>query len=99
MGTPYVMLASCIPPHRTGVYMGIFNMMIVIPMLLNAMTWWIIYDDTSFAPLRYLGLGELKFNGLNLLGGDARNALMLAGVLLIFAALAVLRVRDDELGT
>jgi maltose/moltooligosaccharide transporter len=99
MGTPYVMLASCIPPRRTGVYMGIFNMMIVIPMLLNAMTWWIIYDDTSFAPLRYLGLGELKFNGLNLLGGDARNALMLAGVLLIFAALAVLRVRDDELGT
>lgn len=38
MGTPYVMLASCIPAHRTGVYMGIFNMMIVIPMLINAAT-------------------------------------------------------------
>lgn len=97
MGTPYVMLAKCIPAARTGVYMGIFNMMIVIPMLLNAMTWWIIYDDTAFAPLKYLGLGDLKFNGLNLLDGDARNALMLAGALLICAAIAVMRVRDDEL--
>jgi maltose/moltooligosaccharide transporter len=97
MGTPYVMLAKCIPAERTGVYMGIFNMMIVIPMLLNAMTWWIIYDDTAFAPLKYLGLGDLKFHGLNLLGGDARNALMLAGVLLICAAIAVMRVTDADL--
>jgi maltose/moltooligosaccharide transporter len=79
MGTPYVMLASCIPPRRTGVYMGIFNMMIVIPMLINAAT--------------------LPFFYNNLLGGDARNVLMLAGVLLVCAAVAVLRVRDDELGT
>lgn len=79
MGTPYVMLASCIPPHRTGVYMGIFNMMIVIPMLINAATLPLIYNS--------------------LLGGDARNVLILAGVLLVAAALAVLRVRDAELGT
>lgn len=79
MGTPYVMLASCIPPRRTGVYMGIFNMMIVIPMLLNAATFPFYYEPW--------------------LGGDARNALMLAGVLLMCAAIAVLRVRDDELGT
>ncbi|MEY3906197.1 MAG: hypothetical protein RIR59_1020 [Pseudomonadota bacterium] len=45
MGTPYVMLASCIPPHRTGVYMGIFNMMIVIPMLINAATLPLIYNS------------------------------------------------------
>ncbi len=38
MGNPYVVLASSIPPERTGVYMGIFNMMIVIPMLLIAAT-------------------------------------------------------------
>ena len=38
MGNPYVILAGSIPPERTGVYMGIFNMMIVIPMLLIAVT-------------------------------------------------------------
>ena len=35
MGNPYVMLAGSIPPERTGVYMGIFNMFIVIPMLIQ----------------------------------------------------------------
>ena len=38
MGNPYVILAGSIPAERTGVYMGIFNMMIVIPMLLLAAT-------------------------------------------------------------
>ena len=38
MGNPYVILAGSIPPERTGVYMGIFNMMIVIPMMLIAVT-------------------------------------------------------------
>jgi maltose/moltooligosaccharide transporter len=38
MGTPYVILAASIPPERTGVYMGLFNMMIVIPMLAIAAT-------------------------------------------------------------
>lgn len=43
MGNPYVMLASSIPPQRTGVYMGIFNMMIVIPMLIQGATMPFIY--------------------------------------------------------
>ena len=43
MGNPYVILAGSIPPERTGVYMGIFNMMIVIPMLLNGVTFGWIY--------------------------------------------------------
>jgi len=43
MGNPYVILAGSIPPERTGVYMGIFNMMIVIPMLLNGLTFGWIY--------------------------------------------------------
>ncbi len=46
MGNPYVMLARSIPPQRTGVYMGIFNMMIVIPMLIQSAT----------LPLFYKGL-------------------------------------------
>ncbi|MDE2403450.1 MAG: MFS transporter [Sphingomonadales bacterium] len=43
MGNPYVILAGSIPAERTGVYMGIFNMMIVIPMLLNGLTFGWIY--------------------------------------------------------
>jgi maltose/moltooligosaccharide transporter len=38
MGNPYVMLAGAIPPERAGVYMGIFNMFIVIPMLIQMLT-------------------------------------------------------------
>lgn len=44
MGNPYVILAGSIPPERTGVYMGIFNMMIVIPMLIFSATMWAFYD-------------------------------------------------------
>lgn len=43
MGNPYVMLANAIPPKRTGVYMGIFNMFIVIPMLLESLIVPLIY--------------------------------------------------------
>ena len=38
MGNPYIMLANSIPPERAGVYMGIFNMFIVIPMLIQMLT-------------------------------------------------------------
>jgi maltose/moltooligosaccharide transporter len=43
MGNPYVMLARSIPAERTGVYMGIFNMFIVIPMLIQGVTLPLIY--------------------------------------------------------
>jgi maltose/moltooligosaccharide transporter len=46
MGNPYIMLAGSIPAERTGVYMGIFNMFIVIPMLIQIFTFWAfdLYD-------------------------------------------------------
>lgn len=43
MGNTYVMLADSIPPERTGIYMGIFNMFIVIPMLIQTLTMPLIY--------------------------------------------------------
>ena len=73
MGNPYVMLARSIPAERTGVYMGIFNMFIVIPMLIQGVTLPLIYHP--------------------ILGGDPRNVLVLAGGLLVLAALATLRVK------
>ena len=44
MGNPYVLLAGSIPPERAGVYMGIFNMFIVIPMIIQMLTLPLIYE-------------------------------------------------------
>jgi maltose/moltooligosaccharide transporter len=42
VGIPYLMVASMVPAKRTGVYMGILNMMIVVPMLVETVTFgWI----------------------------------------------------------
>jgi len=38
MGIPYSMVSKVIPEQRRGVYMGIVNMMIVIPMLIQTVT-------------------------------------------------------------
>ncbi len=45
MGNPYVMLANCIPAERTGIYMGIFNMFIVVPMLIQSVTMPLLYGS------------------------------------------------------
>jgi MFS family permease len=44
MGNPYVLLAGSVPPERAGVYMGIFNMFIVIPMIIQMLTLPLIYE-------------------------------------------------------
>ncbi len=65
MGNPYVMLADAIPPARTGIYMGIFNMFIVIPMLI----------EIALIPLLYDGLlggdpgNVLRLGGLLMFAG------------------------------
>lgn len=76
MGCPYVILASSLPAERTGVYMGIFNMFIVVPMLLQNIT----------MPLYYQ----------NLLSGNPVNAIKLAGILMIFAALTTLLIKTKR---
>jgi maltose/moltooligosaccharide transporter len=38
MGIPYLMVVSQIPKERYGVYMGVINMMIVIPMFIQTTT-------------------------------------------------------------
>jgi len=45
MGNPYVMLAGSIPQERVGVYMGIFNMFIVTPMMIQIFTLPLFYDS------------------------------------------------------
>ncbi|WP_395631290.1 MFS transporter [Aquidulcibacter sp.] len=76
MGNPFVILSGAVPPERTGVYMGIFNMMIVIPMLLIAATLPFYYEP--------------------LMGGDPRNVITMAGIMLVIAAVCVLWVREKR---
>jgi len=79
VGVPYLMVASMVPRERTGVYMGILNMMIVVPMLIQTLTF-----GTIFA---------------SFLDSKGTNAILVAGVLLGCAALAMLWVnppRPDE---
>ena len=45
MGNPYILLAGSIPPERAGVYMGIFNMFIVIPMIIQSFTLPLFYNS------------------------------------------------------
>ncbi len=68
MGNTYVMLADCIPPERNGIYMGIFNMFIVIPMLVQTLTMPLIYQPLLGGdPRNVLLLG----GGLMLVGAVA----------------------------
>ncbi len=43
MGVPYIMVVGSIPKERYGVYMGIINMMIVVPMILQTISFGYIY--------------------------------------------------------
>jgi maltose/moltooligosaccharide transporter len=45
VGVPYLMVASMVPAKRTGVYMGILNMMIVVPMLVETVTFGWIFTN------------------------------------------------------
>lgn len=85
MGNPYVILSNSIPPERVGVYMGIFNMMIVIPMLLFAFV-------MSAVNLGFVQIGLGFYDGV--LGGDPRNVLRVSGACMFVAAIAVLWVRE-----
>lgn len=76
MGVPYLLVVNQIPKERYGVYMGIINMLIVLPMLFQTVTFGYI----------------LK----NFLGNDSGKAILFAGVLLIIAALATLRIKASQ---
>jgi maltose/moltooligosaccharide transporter len=44
MGVPYLMVIGELPKEKYGVYMGIINMMIVIPMLIETLSFGFVYD-------------------------------------------------------
>ncbi len=69
MGNPYVIVANAVPPERIGVYMGLFNTFVVIPMILEALSMPWLYK--------------------HVLGGNPEHAIILAGALLLAAALSM----------
>ena len=55
MGIPYTMVSQVVPEERRGVYMGILNMMIVIPMFIQTL---------SFGPIYKYLLGNSAINAM-----------------------------------
>ena len=45
MGVPYIMVVGSIPKERYGVYMGIINMMIVVPMIIQTLSFGFVYKN------------------------------------------------------
>jgi len=57
MAMPYQILASSIPSDKTGVYMGIFNMFIVIPMIIQIFSvQYFVYDLLGQNPINIIRL-------------------------------------------
>jgi maltose/moltooligosaccharide transporter len=75
MGNTYVMLADCIPPQRNGIYMGIFNLFIVIPMLIQTLTMPLIYRPLLGGDPRHV----LILGGVLMLAGALATLLVDAG--------------------
>lgn len=75
MGIPYLLVVNQIPKERYGVYMGIINMMIVIPMIIQTISF------------KYV----LKY----VLNESPTQAISFAGVLLLIAAFATMRIKKD----
>jgi len=74
LSMPYVILSVVIPPARMGVYMGVFNLFIVIPQVVMSFVVPNIFN--------------------NILGGDPLKAVVLGGLSMLAAAVAVSIVKD-----
>ncbi len=60
MAMPYQLLASAIPKEKTGIYMGIFNMFIVIPMIIQIITMqYFVYDLLGNNPINVIKLAAI----------------------------------------
>lgn len=57
MSMPYQLLAGSVPKEKTGVYMGIFNMFIVVPMIIQIFTVeFFVYDLLGSNPVNIIKL-------------------------------------------
>ncbi|HJQ21416.1 MAG TPA: MFS transporter [Gemmatimonadaceae bacterium] len=78
LSMPYAILSTALPPHRMGVYMGVFNFFIVIPEIIASL---------AFGPLIRSAFGADNPNA-------PLYVVMIGGVCLIVAAICVVFVKD-----
>ena len=76
LSMPYAMLSSAVDSNKMGVFMGIFNMFIVIPQIAAALG----------------AINQLS----NLIGQEAINSMLIAGISLIIAALTNLLITNPS---
>jgi maltose/moltooligosaccharide transporter len=61
LSMPYVILSTAVPPARMGVYMGVFNLFIVIPqVVMSFITPYLINHVIGSDPLRVVMMGGLS---------------------------------------
>jgi len=61
LSMPYVMLSTAVPPARMGVYMGVFNLFIVIPQIVMSLIVPRIYNNLLGAdPRNAVALGGIS---------------------------------------
>jgi maltose/moltooligosaccharide transporter len=78
LSMPYAILSGALPPARIGIYMGVFNFFIVIPEIVQALT---------FGPIIRAVFGAENHNA-------PLYMVMTGGVFMLIAALLVSRVED-----
>ncbi|HEX8129736.1 MAG TPA: MFS transporter [Pyrinomonadaceae bacterium] len=78
LSMPYAILSGALPAARMGVYMGVFNFFIVIPEIVQALT---------FGPIIRNVFGENNPR-------SPLYIVLIGGVFMLIAALLVMRVRD-----
>ena len=60
MSMPYQILANSIPSNKTGIYMGIFNMFIVVPMIIQIFSMqFFVYDLLGKNPISVVQLAGI----------------------------------------
>jgi maltose/moltooligosaccharide transporter len=78
LSMPYAILSGALPAARMGVYMGVFNFFIVIPEIVQALT---------FGPIIRNVFGENNPR-------SSLYVVLIGGVFMLLAALLVMRVKD-----
>ena len=78
LSMPYAILSGALPAARIGIYMGVFNFFIVIPEIIQALT---------FGPIIRAVFGPDNHNA-------PLYMVMVGGAFMLIAALLVLRVQD-----